>query len=459
MGSPEVAAAWERLSAAVVQEFVYDSWWAYISPDREFPAEVRRLLRRAFGDVARRARDPRVDWGGVLISDCSRAICDVVTRHRRAVQLAGGRDALRLLTPSARDAAVRSALTSLGGGGGLHPAFASPDGHYRALRNLADGVASVLLTQQERACPLVLHLMRELFASCVLKSSLWLFMPASINRLIVQSWPEELTLGGRLPPTGAGAGGCSGGDASARLSSGAPAAGAGEVAAAATAVGGKQPAGDRGKVAAAAAAVASAAAAAAAGAAAFEARAARSAEAEVATAALRRQAPRTTHPRGRHHPQAAASPSPQPPTPDAPRWGGAGPPRQGVLRAGSQPLPAGAVSSLSEPEAESPQRRRPGGALTWSTAVDRQQQGQQQHDDDPVEVGSTFTSPASTSGFGGGSSSASSAAAPAPRPDSQTGELQQLLGPAAGAAAVAVVWGRQERRLGGHRRSGSDPAM
>jgi len=37
--------------------------------------------------------------------------------------------------------------------------------------------------------------------------------------------------------------------------------------------------------------------------------------------------------------------------------------------------------------------------------------------------------------------------------------LQQLLGPAAEAAAVAVVWGRQHGRQGGHRRSGSDPAM
>jgi len=68
VGSSVVAAAWERFSGAIIQEFIYDSWWSYLSPpDREFPAEVRWLLHHAFGEVARRARSPRVDWGSVLV--------------------------------------------------------------------------------------------------------------------------------------------------------------------------------------------------------------------------------------------------------------------------------------------------------------------------------------------------------------------------------------------------------
>jgi hypothetical protein len=67
VGSAPVAAAWERLCGAVVQEFVYDSWYAAVTPDTEFPAEVRRLLNAAFGEVARRARSQRVDWGAVLV--------------------------------------------------------------------------------------------------------------------------------------------------------------------------------------------------------------------------------------------------------------------------------------------------------------------------------------------------------------------------------------------------------
>jgi hypothetical protein len=67
VGSAAVAAAWERLSGAVVQEFVYDAFYAYVSPDRDFPAAVRGLLNAAFGEAARRARSPRIDWGKVLV--------------------------------------------------------------------------------------------------------------------------------------------------------------------------------------------------------------------------------------------------------------------------------------------------------------------------------------------------------------------------------------------------------
>ena len=56
MGSPEVVAAWEVLSGAVVQEFIYDSWWSSLSPDVDFPAAVRGALNAAFGEVARAAR-------------------------------------------------------------------------------------------------------------------------------------------------------------------------------------------------------------------------------------------------------------------------------------------------------------------------------------------------------------------------------------------------------------------
>lgn len=67
VGSPEIADAWERLAAAVVQEFVYDSFWSYVSPDTELPSEVRRLLHSVFGAAAARARAARVDWGALLL--------------------------------------------------------------------------------------------------------------------------------------------------------------------------------------------------------------------------------------------------------------------------------------------------------------------------------------------------------------------------------------------------------
>ncbi len=37
-------------------QFVYDTWYSTLTPDREFPREVRRILNTAFGELAGRAR-------------------------------------------------------------------------------------------------------------------------------------------------------------------------------------------------------------------------------------------------------------------------------------------------------------------------------------------------------------------------------------------------------------------
>lgn len=37
-------------------QFVYDTWYSVLTPDREFPREIRRILNTAFGELAGRAR-------------------------------------------------------------------------------------------------------------------------------------------------------------------------------------------------------------------------------------------------------------------------------------------------------------------------------------------------------------------------------------------------------------------
>ena len=37
-------------------QFVYDAWYSTLTPDREFPREIRRILNTAFGELAGRAR-------------------------------------------------------------------------------------------------------------------------------------------------------------------------------------------------------------------------------------------------------------------------------------------------------------------------------------------------------------------------------------------------------------------
>ena len=46
-------------------QFVYDMWYGGLTPDREFPREIRRVLNTAFGELAERAR--KSDLKGMLL--------------------------------------------------------------------------------------------------------------------------------------------------------------------------------------------------------------------------------------------------------------------------------------------------------------------------------------------------------------------------------------------------------
>lgn len=46
-------------------QWLYDTWWAALTPDASFPAEARRLLHAAFGQIAAHAR--HVDVQGQLL--------------------------------------------------------------------------------------------------------------------------------------------------------------------------------------------------------------------------------------------------------------------------------------------------------------------------------------------------------------------------------------------------------
>ncbi len=39
-----------------VMQFLYDLWWGHITPDTDFPKDVRRVLNSAFGELAVRAQ-------------------------------------------------------------------------------------------------------------------------------------------------------------------------------------------------------------------------------------------------------------------------------------------------------------------------------------------------------------------------------------------------------------------
>ena len=53
-------------------QFIYDMWWGLLTPDKDFPRDVRRVLNDAFGELAFRARKTDVKillrWAGRLLA-------------------------------------------------------------------------------------------------------------------------------------------------------------------------------------------------------------------------------------------------------------------------------------------------------------------------------------------------------------------------------------------------------
>eukprot|EP00889_Picochlorum_renovo_P007756 jgi/Picre1/34786/NNA_002252.t1 len=47
VNSDVVSEAWFSFAGHIVQEFIYDTWYSHLTPDKEFPAEVRALLNGA----------------------------------------------------------------------------------------------------------------------------------------------------------------------------------------------------------------------------------------------------------------------------------------------------------------------------------------------------------------------------------------------------------------------------
>lgn len=47
-------------------QFMYDLWWGHISPDTDFPKDVRRVLNGAFGELAMRTQ--QVDLKRMLLT-------------------------------------------------------------------------------------------------------------------------------------------------------------------------------------------------------------------------------------------------------------------------------------------------------------------------------------------------------------------------------------------------------
>jgi len=193
--STVVEHAWETLCGSIVQEFIYDTWYHYLSPDKEFPAEIRKILNHAFGRLAVRAR--KIDLR-LVMEDASELLMEQLELYRDTRELVIS-DAQQNPTTAAalkqRDLATREMLLRerMEGDGNLHPALLHLEGDYKMLTAISGGLVEILLDSPESNRAALRALAREVLSGCVLRPSMMWCTPYHVNKGLYRLMEEQAT--------------------------------------------------------------------------------------------------------------------------------------------------------------------------------------------------------------------------------------------------------------------------
>ncbi|CAI7784949.1 unnamed protein product [Closterium sp. NIES-53] len=82
VGSPLVEASLDEFVRSIIRDFVTNQFYAYLTPDREMPEELRCVLLAVLGEVARRAK--RVNLVALLTRDVVGAVVGVMKQYHHA---------------------------------------------------------------------------------------------------------------------------------------------------------------------------------------------------------------------------------------------------------------------------------------------------------------------------------------------------------------------------------------
>lgn len=182
--SPVIEAAVDDFTRRIVQEFVTDSWYSALSPDKDVPEQIRLLINDIFGELGQRVK--RIN----LINLLTRDIVDLVGNHLELFrQTKASVKVFESLSSEERDERLKLALLRKNE---LHPALSSKDSECKVLQQLMSGMVAIVLRPQDAQCPLMRCLARELLACAVLRPVMNFASPGFINKSI-----EKATLSAR----------------------------------------------------------------------------------------------------------------------------------------------------------------------------------------------------------------------------------------------------------------------
>ncbi|CAM6072937.1 unnamed protein product [Sphagnum tenellum] len=176
--SPSVEVAVDELTKCLIDEWVTNLWYSSLTPDQEFPEELRLLINNVIGELARRVK--RVDLMALICRD----MVDIVGSHLelfRRIKTKVGVDVMASLSVEERDEKLKEAMLV---SRELHPALISHESEYKVLKQLVGGVVALVLRREDLRCRLLRTIARELLTCAVLQPVLNFASPGFINELI-----------------------------------------------------------------------------------------------------------------------------------------------------------------------------------------------------------------------------------------------------------------------------------
>uniref|UniRef100_A0A2N9F0S0 PX domain-containing protein n=1 Tax=Fagus sylvatica TaxID=28930 RepID=A0A2N9F0S0_FAGSY len=176
--SPVVEAAMSEFIDKILKDFVVDLWYSEITPDREFPEQIRAIIMDALGEISGRVKELN------LVDLLTRDMVDLIGDHLdlfRRNQAAIGVEVMATLSSEERDERLKHHLKD---SKELHPALLSPESEYKVLQRLIGGVLAVVLRPREAQSPLIRSIARELVTCLVMQPVMNFASPGYINELI-----------------------------------------------------------------------------------------------------------------------------------------------------------------------------------------------------------------------------------------------------------------------------------
>ncbi|CAJ1951159.1 unnamed protein product [Sphenostylis stenocarpa] len=178
VNSPVVEDAIDHFTRHLISEWVTDLWYSRLTPDKEGPEELVKIINGVLGEISGRMRN--INLIDFLIRDLINLICTHLelfrAAHSKIVKNHTG-----LLTIESRDMELKIVLAAENK---LHPALFSAEAEHKVLQHLMTGLMRVTFKSEDLQCSFFRCTVRELLACAVIRPVLNLANPRFINERI-----------------------------------------------------------------------------------------------------------------------------------------------------------------------------------------------------------------------------------------------------------------------------------